>query len=187
MNKCSSPRSKSSCNKRQTLELRIVELVNSKRKVAGLNPLQIDNRLGEMAREKSKDMVVNGFFSHKSPAYGSPFQMMRTFGITFQYAGENIASGYRTPEEVVKGWMDSPGHRANILKPEYTHIGIGYFYKNRGQYRHFWVQEFIGQWQTSIDISNLGPVKVNYSKISEKPRLSNHKKVASANLKTKKV
>lgn len=91
-------------------------------------------------------MIINGYFSHKSPTYGTPFQMMKSLGITYQNAGENIASGYSRPNTVVQAWMDSPGHRTNILKPEYTHIGVGYFYTHGGNFHHFWTQEFIGKW-----------------------------------------
>ncbi|MDF2592072.1 MAG: sporulation protein, partial [Clostridia bacterium] len=77
---------------------------------------------------------------HTSPTYGSPFDMMKQFGITYKTAGENIAMGQRTPEEVVKAWMNSPGHRANILKSSFTHIGVGYV--ANGSY---WTQMFIGK------------------------------------------
>ena len=74
-------------------------------------------------------MVENGYFSHNSPVYGSPFDMMKSFGISYWAAGENIARGYKTPEGVVRGWMNSEGHRKNILKERYTHIGVGYVEK----------------------------------------------------------
>ena len=79
-----------------------------------------------------------GYFSHTSPTYGSPFDMMKNFGISYRSAGENIAKGYATPEAVVKGWMNSPGHRANILNKSFTHIGVGYV--ENGSY---WTQMFI--------------------------------------------
>ncbi len=84
------------------------------------------------------DMFRSGYFDHTSPKYGSPFDMMDAYHITYLYAGENIAKGQRSAEEVVKDWMNSPGHRANILNPKYTLIGVGY-------YNGFWVQEFIGK------------------------------------------
>ena len=78
----------------------------------------MDVELSRVARAKSEDMRDNGYFSHESPTYGSPFDMMRKFGIRFRTAGENIAAGYPTPEAAVKGWMNSSGHRANILSSQ---------------------------------------------------------------------
>lgn len=85
-------------------------------------------------------MQRNKYFSHTSPTYGSPFDMMKKFGISFRTAGENIAMGQRTPEEVVNAWMNSSGHRQNILNPNFTHIGVGYV--ENGNY---WTQMFIGK------------------------------------------
>ena len=102
------------------------QLVNQERSKAGLKPLAMDWELQRTARTKACDMSQKGYFSHTSPTYGSPFDMMRQFGISYKTAGENIAQGQRTPQEVMKSWMNSQGHRENILKPEYTHIGVGY-------------------------------------------------------------
>lgn len=126
-------------------ELKVVDLVSIERQKAGLKPLAVDLTLSNMAREKARDMAVNKYFSHTSPVYGSPFNMMKKWGITYKAAGENIASGYTTPEAVVNGWMKSPGHKANILSEKYTHIGVGYFYSGDGSYHHYWTQEFIGK------------------------------------------
>ena len=90
------------------------------------------------AREKSADMSKNKYFSHTSPTLGSPFDQMKANGIQYKAAAENIAMGQRTAAEVVKGWMESPGHRANIMNGTYTHIGIGY--DANGNY---WTQQFI--------------------------------------------
>ena len=81
-----------------------------------------------------------GYFSHTSPTYGSPFQMMKSFGISYRTAGENIAKGYASPEAVVNAWMNSPGHRANILNSTYTHIGVGYVPSG-----NYWTQMFISK------------------------------------------
>ncbi|ASK61101.1 hypothetical protein CFK37_02265 [Virgibacillus phasianinus] len=121
-------------------EQQVVELTNNEREERGLEPLKIDVELSKMARDKSQDMSTNGYFSHTSPNYGSPFDMMESYGITYQSAGENIARGQRTPEEVVNGWMNSQGHRENILNPDYTHIGVGYVADG-----NYWTQEFIGK------------------------------------------
>lgn len=114
----------------------VVSLVNQERAKAGLKPLVIDNALTAMALDKAKDMSNNKYFSHTSPTYGSPFDMMKSYGIRYTYAGENIAMGQRSPQEVMNAWMNSPGHRQNILSPNYTKIGVGYF-------NNYWVQEFI--------------------------------------------
>ncbi|HVI42636.1 MAG TPA: CAP domain-containing protein, partial [Anaerovoracaceae bacterium] len=83
----------------------------------------------------------NNYFAHQSPTYGSPFDMMKQFGISYSYAGENIAEGQRTPAEVMDGWMNSPGHKANIMNTSYTEIGVGYVTNSNGN--SYWVQEFI--------------------------------------------
>ncbi len=120
-------------------ELEVVRLVNVYRSNAGLKPLLADAELSYIARLKSQDMCDKRYFSHTSPTYGSPFQMMKDFGVKYRSAGENIAMGQRTPSEVVTAWMNSPGHRANILNSSFTHIGVGYV--SAGNY---WTQTFIG-------------------------------------------
>jgi len=120
---------------------RVVELTNAERARNGLGPLKMNWELQRMARVKSEDMRNRNYFAHESPTYGSPFNMMKSFGITYATAGENIAAGQQTPEAVVKSWMNSPGHRANILKREYTEIGCGVAFG--GSYRIYWTQEFI--------------------------------------------
>jgi uncharacterized protein YkwD len=85
-------------------------------------------------------MRDNKYFSHTSPTYGSPFRMMKSFGITYRSAGENIARGQATPQAVVNAWMNSSGHRANILNSSFTHIGVGYAENGR-----YWTQMFIGK------------------------------------------
>ncbi|MBM7703131.1 CAP domain-containing protein [Metabacillus iocasae] len=124
-------------------EKKVVELVNQERQKAGLAPLQLDTKLSDVAREKSRDMMNKGYFDHQSPTYGSPFDMMKQFGISYKAAGENIAKGQRTPEEVMNGWMNSSGHRANILSNNFTHIGVGYVKASNGT--TYWTQMFIGK------------------------------------------
>ncbi|WP_225999157.1 CAP domain-containing protein [Paenibacillus sp. BJ-4] len=113
----------------------VVKLVNNERSQQGLKPLTSNAKLTEVALAKAKDMSTNNYFSHTSPTYGSPFDMMKKFGVSYTYAGENIAMGQQTPQEVMKAWMNSQGHRENILKAEYTQIGVAY-------YNGYWVQEF---------------------------------------------
>ena len=118
-------------------ENEVIRLVNELRKSNGLNTLKYDWQLSRVARYKSEDMQKNKYFSHTSPTYGSPFTMMKNFGISYKTAGENIAKGYSTPKAVVDAWMNSPGHRANILNASFTHIGVGYV--SSGNY---WTQMF---------------------------------------------
>ena len=121
-------------------EAEVVRLVNEIRAENGLKPLTLHWELSRVARYKSEDMKNNRYFSHTSPVYGSPFQMIKNFGISFRSAGENIAKGYATPQAVVNGWMNSSGHRANILNSSYTHIGVGYVAEG-----NYWTQMFIGK------------------------------------------
>ena len=123
----------------QAFEQKVVELVNQARKSNGLKALTINWELARVARYKSQDMHDKHYFSHTSPTYGSPFTMMKNFGITYRTAGENIAMGYTTPQSVFDGWMNSSGHRANILNAGYTQIGVGFFEEG-----YYWTQMFIG-------------------------------------------
>ena len=117
----------------------VVRLINEIRVNNGLKPLTEDWQLSRVARYKAQDMKDLGYFSHTSPTYGSPFEMMKSFGISYRTAGENIAKGYSTPKAVVDAWMNSPGHRANILNSSYTHIGVGYVASG-----NYWTQMFKG-------------------------------------------
>lgn len=121
-------------------EQEVIELTNVERSNHGLAPLEADVELSNVARDKSKDMQSRNYFDHTSPTYGSPFDMMRSYGISYQAAGENIARGQQTPEEVVNAWMNSQGHRENILNGDFTHIGVGFV--EQGNY---WTQMFIGK------------------------------------------
>ena len=120
-------------------ESEVIRLVNEIRVQNGLKALTANWELSRVARYKSEDMVKNKYFSHTSPTYGTPFQMMRSFGLSYRTAGENIAYGQRTPAAVVDAWMNSSGHRANILNASYTQIGVGYCATG-----NYWTQMFIG-------------------------------------------
>ena len=111
----------------KNVENAVLLIVNKERAANGLQPLQMDWELARVARTKSQDMATKNYFSHQSPTYGSPFEMMKQFGIQYKTAGENIASGQTTPSDVMVSWMNSQGHRANILNKDYTHIGVGYY------------------------------------------------------------
>lgn len=120
-------------------ESEVIRLVNEVRRENGLKALTANWELSRVARYKSQDMLNKGYFSHTSPTYGTPFQMIKAFGLSFRTAGENIAMGYPTPQAVVNGWMNSSGHRANILNASYTQIGVGYVAQG-----NYWTQMFIG-------------------------------------------
>lgn len=120
-------------------EAEVIRLVNEIRQQNGLRPLTANWELSRVARYKSQDMADRGYFAHNSPTYGSPGQMIKAFGLSYRTAGENIAKGYASPQAVVNGWMNSSGHRANILNASYTQIGVGYVARS-----NHWTQMFIG-------------------------------------------
>lgn len=125
----------------KAIENRVVQLVNQERAKQGLPALTNHWELSRVARYKSVDMRDKGYFSHTSPTYGSPFTMMQNFGIRYSAAGENIAKGQPTPERVMNDWMNSPGHRSNILSSSFSHIGVGVAKDKAGNY--YWTQMFI--------------------------------------------
>ncbi|PLS14883.1 hypothetical protein CVD28_25520 [Bacillus sp. M6-12] len=125
------------------IDAQVVKLVNMERAKYSLPALKSDSSLAKVARVKSEDMRNRNYFSHTSPTYGSPFQMMKSFGISYRYAGENIAAGQTTAQAVMAAWMKSPGHKANILSKNYTFIGVGY--AKGGSYGHYWTQQFISK------------------------------------------
>lgn len=121
----------------------VVRLVNVERSKRGLSELSFNTELSNVATLKSQDMINKNYFDHTSPTYGSPFDMMKKFNISYRTAGENIAKGQRTPAEVVNSWMNSSGHRANILNANFTDIGIGVAKSSNGTL--YWTQMFIGK------------------------------------------
>lgn len=127
-------------NESFTVEQEVVQLVNQERAKQGLKALKYDWELARVAENKSQDMRDKNYFSHTSPTYGSPFDMMRAYGISYKAAGENIAMGQRSAQEVVNAWMNSSGHRANIMSTSFTHIGVGYVEDG-----HYWTQMFISK------------------------------------------
>lgn len=133
----SAPASTGATVQKSGFAAQVVDLVNQERAKAGLSALKTDAKLTTVADAKAKDMYNNNYFDHNSPTYGSPFDMMKQFGVTYSYAGENIAMGQQSPTEVMTAWMNSPGHKANILNANFKSIGVAYF---NGE----WVQEFTG-------------------------------------------
>lgn len=109
-------------------EREVIRLTNLERAAFGVSPLEEGTSLMMAARFKSQSMYDLDYFSHTSPVYGHFTTIAReVFAVPMRAMGENLASGHRTPEEVVQGWMDSPGHRTNLLKPEFTCIGVGFY------------------------------------------------------------
>lgn len=122
--------------------LQLLNLINNKRQENGLNQLETLPKLQEVAILKADDMVKNMYFAHESPTYGSPFNMMQNFGITYKTAGENIA-GNSTIDGALNSWLESESHKKNILSTEYNYIGIGIAPSQR--YGYVIVVMFIGK------------------------------------------
>lgn len=123
-------------------EQQVFNLINEQRTVVGLSALKIDEELQNVARVKAKDMVDNNYFSHNSPTYGTPFNMIKNFGISYKAAGENIA-GNSSNQGAVNAWMNSEGHKANILSNNYNYTGIAVV--SSPKYGKIYVQMFIGK------------------------------------------
>lgn len=122
-------------------EEEVIRLVNAERQKAGLSPVTNNWEVSRVARIKSQDMIDKNYFAHNSPTYGTPFQMLKSFGISYRSAGENIAKGQTSPQAVMNAWMNSSGHRANILNANYTQIGVGLAKSKNGTY--YWTQMFL--------------------------------------------
>lgn len=125
----------------KSIETEVLALVNAERKKYGLSALEMDWQVSRVATYKSEDMANKNYFSHTSPTYGSPFDMLKKFNISYSYAGENIAKGQTSPASVMNAWMNSEGHRANILNPNFTHLGVGYVDNGTT----YWTQMFIAK------------------------------------------
>lgn len=119
----------------------ILKLVNEVRIENGLNPLKMNNELNNIAITKAKDMAKEEILSHNSKKYGMTFNIIKEKGIKFSAAGENIARWHDTPEFVVERWLNSKGHRDNILNPNYDETGIGMAKDKDG--KNYWVELFI--------------------------------------------
>lgn len=122
-------------------EAEVIRLVNEIRVQEGLSPLTTTSALSAAADQRAKELV--SCYAHERPDGTSCFTALHEFGVSYRAAGENIAAGYPTPEAVVTGWMNSSGHRANILNPSFKAIGVGHV-SGRGSYGFYWVQMFIG-------------------------------------------
>lgn len=123
-------------------EQEVFNLINQQRTNNGLQPLKVDNEVQRVAKIKAQDMVTNNYFSHESPIYGSPFDMLKSFKVTYTTAGENIA-GNSSNAGAVNAWMNSSGHKANILNSSFNYTGIGVV--SSSKYGKIYVQMFIGK------------------------------------------
>jgi uncharacterized YkwD family protein len=125
-----------------SFEAEVISLINQERANEGLPALSNQSQLTSAARTHSDDMACNNFFSHTSPTTGSPFDRITAAGYSYSAAGENIAAGYGSPSALVDGWMNSSGHRANILSTNFTQIGVGYAYWSDSDYGAYWTAVF---------------------------------------------
>ena len=123
-------------------ETEVFNLINKQRTNNGLSALKVDSEVQRVARIKAQDMVNNNYFSHNSPTYGSPFDMLKSFKISYKIAGENIA-GNSSNSGAVNAWMNSSGHKANILNSSFNYTGIGVV--SSPKYGKVYVQMFIGK------------------------------------------
>ena len=124
----------------------VVKLINTERSQADLDPLRVDSQLSQAARLHTRSMANDDFISHYGIDGSSPFERIQDAGYQYSAAGENIAAGYRTPAAVVDAWMGSARHRASILNPNFTEIGVGYEYlaNDTGSvnYNSYWTTTF---------------------------------------------
>ena len=123
-------------------EKEVFDLINKQRTNNGLSALKIDSEVQRISRIKAQDMLNNNYFSHNSPTYGTPFQMLQSFKVSYKTAGENIA-GNSSNSGAVTAWMNSSGHKANILNSSFNYTGIGVV--SSPKYGKIYVQMFIGK------------------------------------------
>ena len=137
------PTPATAATKNDSFEQRVFDLTNEQRQQAGLQPLQMNDKLDRAADAHSEDMALQHYFSHNSLDGSPASDRVKKEGYNYSTFGENIAAGQTTPEDVVQGWMNSPGHRANILNPNFKEIGVGYYYlANDSGYHSYWTQDF---------------------------------------------
>lgn len=123
-------------------ESKMLQLVNQVRESKGLSTLKLDSQLTDIARLKSQDIIDREYFAHISPTYGSPIDMLKYFGVDYRGMGENLASD-QSVEKAHAALVKSPSHLANILNPNFTHVGIGI--RIGGKYENIYTQLFIGK------------------------------------------
>ncbi len=125
-----------------SFEGELLKLTNIERQKVGLAPLRLSSRLTRSAQSHASDMAKNNYFSHTGRNGSTISNRATATGYNFSFLGENIAAGRATPEGTIRQWMNSPGHRANILKREFTEIGFGYANSPSSRYQNYWVQVF---------------------------------------------
>lgn len=136
-------------------EWETLKLVNEERMERGLQPLSMYDTLQQVGDVRAKE--IEQLFSHSRPDGSSCFSVLTEKGVSYSCAGENIAAGYHSSASVMTGWMNSPGHKANILNSKYSHIGIGYYHNVNSYYGSYWIQMFIGSCTpTSIAVKGAG-------------------------------
>ena len=123
-------------------EKEVLDLINKQRTNNGLSALKVDSEVQRVAKIKAQDMVNNNYFSHNSPTYGTPFEMLKSFKVSYKTAGENIA-GNSSNSGAVNAWMNSSGHKENILNSSFNYTGIGVV--SSPKYGKVYVQMFIGK------------------------------------------
>ncbi len=133
--------------------------VNAERAQYGLSPLVLSYKLTQAAQTQADDMAFNKFMSHYGSDGSSPFDRMKRVGYNYKTAGENVAAGYDSVTDVMVGWMNSEGHRANILDSSFTQLGVGYQSDSNG--RWYWVQTFGTPFNT--DSNDIIPVNTYYT------------------------
>ena len=128
-------------------QAQVVALVNQERAAAGLAPLAVNETLGDEAQTYADDMAKANFFSHNGPDGSDVTVRAEAAGYTtWTFLAENLAAGQQTPDRVVQAWMSSPTHRANILAPDATEVGLGHAFKSGARYGHYWALEFGTRW-----------------------------------------
>ncbi|OUD16251.1 CAP domain-containing protein [Thioflexithrix psekupsensis] len=139
----------------------LLRLTNAERSKQKLPALTLNTRLGEVAQKHAEDMAKNRYFSHTGKDGSTPSSRLTAAGYAFYYVGENIAAGNATPAATIEQWMNSTGHRANILGENYTEIGFGYFADPNSPYRHYWVQLFAKGKETIPETTPIALTKAN--------------------------
>jgi uncharacterized protein YkwD len=127
---------------RVSFETELLKLTNLERQKVGLSPLKLSSQLTKAAQSHARDMARNNYFSHTGLNGSSMADRAKGTGYKYFALGENIAAGKSTPEGTIRQWMNSSGHRANILNSRFTEIGFGYENAPNSRYRHYWVQVF---------------------------------------------
>jgi uncharacterized protein YkwD len=123
-------------------QAQLLQLLNAERQKIGAPPLRISSQLAQAAQRHADDMANNNFLSHEGSDGSTMESRIQETGYAFSAIAENVAGGQPTPESVIQTWLNSSGHRRNMLNPEYTEIGIGYATNSSSQYTHYWTQVF---------------------------------------------